>query len=611
MAKKKVKEDINYNLLNIIAPSGLELKKNSLVMSGGFGACLTISKYPTNVNYGWLARVTQIEGVTSKLEFAPTDSGFLIERCNEQIKELRNDLLTAKDESVRQAKEKGIEDIREMINRINQEGETVGYLTLVLLVMAETEKKLQERIKKVNSIVSALGGATRYLTFRQKEALRWVSPFGLEDTTITDFGGRNMPLSTFLGGYVNAASGINDGTGCMIGSSDDRKPIILDTWKRGGDRTNTNWFISGVSGVGKSATVKHIVSSEYALGAKIIFVDPEKEYIDMVHNLGGKVINCGGGKGGIINPLQVHPAPKIEKDEMGGEEGEKSQGTSDLALHFQTLRTFHKLYQTLTKTENAELERVLEGTYKRFGITWETDVSNLKPTEFPIYSDLYEDLEKEYKENPSDELKQLLGKFRSIAKGSDQFIFNGHTDINLDTDIIDLDISSLLESDETVLRSQFHNINSYVWKFIAKNREENIINGKDEKVLYIVDEGHLLVDEKNPEALIFMKNVAKRIRKYNGGIMFITQSVIDILSPEIRRYGQAIIDSACYKFIMGTDGQNLKETKELFDLTEAEESLLVSKQRGRGILFVGSNRIAARIEIPDEFLRIMGNAGGK
>ncbi|HIS62180.1 MAG TPA: AAA family ATPase [Candidatus Scybalomonas excrementigallinarum] len=609
MAKKKVKEDINYNLLNIIAPSGLEFKKNSLVMSGGFGACLTISKYPTNVDYGWLAKVTQIEGVTSKLEFAPTDSGFLIERCNEQIKELKNDLLTAKDESVRQAKEKGIKDIQEMIYRINQEGETVGYLTLVLLVMAETEKKLQERIKKVNSIIASLGGATRYLTFRQKEALRWVSPFGLEDTTITDFGGRNMPLSTFSGGYVNAASGINDGTGCMIGSSEDKKPIILDTWKRGGDRTNTNWFISGVPGVGKSATVKHITESEYALGAKLIFVDPEKEYIDMVKNLGGKVINCGGGKGGIINPLQVQPAPRIDKEEM--KEAEKVHGTSDLALHFQTLRTFHKLYQDLTKTENAELERVLEGTYKRFGITWETEVAHLKPTDFPIYSDLYEDLEKEYKENPSEELKQLLGKFRSIAKGADQFIFNGYTDIELDTDIIDLDISALLEADETILRSQFHNINSYVWNFIAKNREQNIVYGKDERVLYIVDEGHLLVDEKNPEALIFLKNVAKRIRKYNGGIIFTTQSMVDILSEKIKKYGQAIIDSACYKFIMGTDGQNLKETKELFDLTEAEESLLVSKQRGRGILFVGSNRIAARIEIPDEFLRIMGNAGGK
>lgn len=601
MSKKNI-DDINFNLLNIISPSGLEFKKNSLIMSGGFGACITISRYPSNVDFGWLAKVTQIEGVTSKIEFTPTDTGTLVERCNEQIKELKNDLLSVKEESIRIEKEKAIDDIREMILRINQNGETVGYVTLVFLIMAETEDKLQERIKKVNSTIAALGGATRFLTFRQKEALKWVSPFGLEDDIITDFGGRNMPLSTFLGGYLNSANGLNDGVGFMFGSSVDKKPIILNTQKRGGDRTNANWFISGVSGVGKSATVKHIVLSEYALGTKIIFVDPEKEYIDMVLNLGGKVINCGGGKGGIINPLQILPAPQIEKEE--------GQGTSDLSLHFQTLRTFHKLYQDLTKTENAELERVLEKTYKRFNITWETDVSNLTPTDFPIYSNLYEDLQKEYEENPTDELKQLLGKFRSIAKGSDQFIFNGYTDIDFDTDIIVLDISSLLESDETVLRAQFHNINSYVWKFIAQNREKNIA-GKDERVLYVVDEGHLLVDEKNPEALIFMKNVAKRIRKYNGGIIFITQSVIDVLSPEIRRYGQAIIDSACYKFIMGTDGQNLKETKELFDLTEAEETLLVAKQRGRGVLFVGSNRIAARVEIPDEFLRVMGNAGGK
>ena len=39
-------------------------------------------------------------------------------------------------------------------------------------------------------------------------------------------------------------------------------------------------------------------------------------------------------------------------------------------------------------------------------------------------------------------------------------------------------------------------------------------------------------------------------------------------------YGQAILDMACYKVLMGADGQNLEEMKELYKLTEAEEDLM-------------------------------------
>ena len=58
--------------------------------------------------------------------------------------------------------------------------------------------------------------------------------------------------------------------------------------------------------------------------------------------------------------------------------------------------------------------------------------------------------------------------------------------------------------------------------------------------------------------------------------MFITHSVVDILDPAVKRYGQAIIDNACYKLIMGTDGKNLKETQDLFKLSDREVTVLAS-----------------------------------
>lgn len=567
---------------------------------------MIVTGYPQNPDYGWLAKITQIEGTTASIEFEPTDSGNLVMRCNEQIRALKNDLTTEKDESIIQAKERAVEDLKSMITRIDQDGEIVGYVTVVLLIQAFFEKQLEERVRKVENIIGTFGGNIRPLTFKQKEGLSCVAPYGQFDRKVKNIGERNMPLSTFIGGFANASSGLNDMIGYSIGRSSDGKPIILDTWRRGDDRTNSNWFISGIPGVGKSATVKNICFREYALGAKIIFLDPEREYIDFTKNIGGKIINCGGGEGGRINPLQVRCVPKLDseegEDELFKDEG---NGMSELALHFQFLRTFHRIYKKgISDSQISELERVLEKTYERFGITWDTEISNLKPKDFPVYLDFYEDLEKELEQDKENkEIKKLLTLFRSIAKGADAYIFNGHTDIEFDTDVIDLDISSLLEGDPNILRSQFHNINSFAWQFSTNDREE--------KVLYVVDEGYLIVDPENPEALIFVKNYSKRIRKYGGGILFITHSVVDVLDEAVRRHGQSLIDTACYKFIMGTDGKNLKETVDLFDLTEQEQGLLLAKKRGWGLLFAGSSRLTTIIEIPEKFLSLMGTAGGK
>lgn len=601
--------NVNQNILNIITPTGLEFKKTSLMVGENFAKCITLSRYPTNPDYGWLSTITAIEGTTASIEFKPTESGPLIERCNEQIKQYTIDLNATKlEESVKQKKQKAIDDIKAMIKRIDQDGEVVGYVNIILLIQASTEEKLEERYKKVISIIATFGGSTRVLTFYQKDAYQCVAPYGIPKEYLEDIGGRNMPFSTFIGGFVNSSSGINDGNGYLLGKSDKGKPIIINTWKRGGDRTNGNWFITGVPGIGKSATTKDIIFLEYALGAKIIILDPEREFVDPVKNLKGKVINCGGGKGGRINPLQVRPAPKIESDDDEDDEDyykDEGKGTSDLALHFQTLRTFIKLYKSsISELEITKLEEILEGTYKRFNIEWDTDIKKLKPEDFPIFSDLYEDILKEYEENKNDEvLKNLVAYFRSIAIGADSFIFNGHTDIDFNTEIIDLDISNLLEGDENILKAQTHNINSWVWQQISRDRKE--------KIIYVLDEGYLIVDPDNPQAIKFVKNVSKRIRKYNGGLIFITHSVVDVLDPAVKRYGQAIVDNACFKFIMGTDGKNLEETKELFNLTEAEVSLLSSKQRGKGLLFAGSSRIAAKIEISEKFLQLMGTAGGK
>ena len=102
---------------------------------------------------------------------------------------------------------------------------------------------------------------------------------------------------------------------------------------------------------------------------------------------------------------------------------------------------------------------------------------------------------------------------------------------------------------------------------------------RDERVLLICDEAYLMIDQKVPQSLAYLRNVMKRARKYEAALGIISHSVIDFLSESIKQYGQALLDILCYKLLMGTDGPNLKETAKLYDLTEAEQELLLARKR--------------------------------
>jgi len=62
---------------------------------------------------------------------------------------------------------------------------------------------------------------------------------------------------------------------------------------------------------------------------------------------------------------------------------------------------------------------------------------------------------------------------------------------------------------------------------------------------------------------------------------------------------------------MGTDDPNLKETTNLYDLTEAEQELLLAKKRGHALFMVGAKRLHINFEIPYYKMEYMGKAGGR
>ncbi len=94
----------------------------------------------------------------------------------------------------------------------------------------------------------------------------------------------------------------------------------------------------------------------------------------------------------------------------------------------------------------------------------------------------------------------------------------------------------------------------------------------------------------------------KDVENIIGAICIISHSVVDFLDTSVKMYGQAILDMACYKILMGSDGQNLEEMKVLYKLTEAEYDLIYARQMGVALFMAGTSRLSVKFDIfPYEF----------
>ena len=209
--------------------------------------------------------------------------------------------------------------------------------------------------------------------------------------------------------------------------------------------------------------------------------------------------------------MQIKDVPLDDDEEKEKVFKDEGKGLGAMALHFQSLRTFFKLlFPELTSIQVALLEETLEELYNSFDIYWNTDISSFKNIDFPIMYDLYELINKKTKNVYGNAKKQdyeiLQSLIRTIAVGADSALFNGYTSIQTKTNFVCLDTHNLQNASERVKKAQYFNILTYCWELMSKDREE--------KTMLVCDEAYLLIDPQVPQSLVFLRNIAKRCRKY-------------------------------------------------------------------------------------------------
>lgn len=606
---KKDATGVTRSFKERIAPTGLKIGEKDLILGDSYISIVTLRSYPSLVNVGWLGAVANVEHTRMVMSISPMDTFEISNTLKKSISEVKSKMININDYNDQIILNNQMQDYVELVNRIDREHEKFSLLTVNFLCYGETREQLEKTKKELKATLSAYGLGGSDLMFEQERAFKMCLPIMYNELE-KNFG-LPMPMMTVASSFPFIFQNLqDDGDSIMLGNDALGSLLFFDLWKRTNKRNNSNAVIVGKSGSGKSTAIKKLIRGAWCRGSKIIIIDPEREYKDFCNSVGGCWIDAGTGigKSGIINPLEVrHGADESDDD--------SKNTTNDLSRHFQTFRTFIKYYlQDLTAYELTKIEEILIEVYKDKGIDFDTDLSKLESKDYPIMEDLYhkvvEKLKQARAEKDARDVISSLEKISSMLKratiGADSRLFNGISTISVDkdTDFIVLDIHSLVDSDDTILRTQFFNILSWCWNEISRDRSEPVI--------LVCDESHLLIDPKNPDGADFLKKCTKRCRKYNSAVWTITQNFIDYTADGLERYGQVIIDNSTYLLVMAQGQREIESVQKMMNLSESEVQFLLTASKGQGLFVIGQDtRMPIQIHLREEEKLLFGNAGGR
>lgn len=607
---KKDATTINRSFKERIAPKGLKFNEKDFVIGDAYASIVTIISYPSMVNVGWLGAVANVPHTRMVMSISPSDTQEISNTLKRSISDLKSKMLNINDYNDQILFNNQMQDLVELVNRVDREHEKFSVLTVNFFCYGSSKDEMEKTKKELKATLTAYGLYGTDLMFEQERSLKMCLPTMYKD--MEKQYGLTIPMMTIASSFPFVFQGLqDDGDSIMVGNDALGGLIFFDLWKRTNKRNNSNAVIIGKSGSGKSTLIKKLIRGAWCRGSKVIVIDPEREFKDLCNNVGGCWVDCGTGSEGIINPLEVRRSTADNEDDKEGQ----NIINNDLSKHFQTFRTFIKYYlQDLTAYELTKIEEILLDVYKDKGITFETDLSKLSSEDYPIMQDLYnkvkENLDKAKVSQESKSVIDSLEKICSLLKrstiGADSRLFNGVSSIKVDkdNDFIVLDINSLVDSDDTILKTQFFNILSWCWNEISKNRNEQVI--------LVCDESHLLIDPNNKDGIDFLKRTSKRIRKYNGSLWTISQNLADYCSAGLERYGQVIIDNSAYIMIMAQGQKEIDSVQQMMKLSESEMQFLTTASRGQGLFVISQDtRLPIQVKLRKEEKELFGNGGGR
>ncbi len=588
---KNLKDD---ELLAWVKPKEIVFHANKYKVDGTEAAVLAVSEYPLRVKNAWGADLFNIPNTKVVMRIKPVDKFKAIRRIDKCIGEMETKRIISNKASEANSAETHRQTMDELLNALQTENESLFDVTLTVTAYNYIGNENYKKSARRSMLTGNFRPSTLYGL--QIEGFKSASVSPLSTLKSQE---RGINSSSLAATFPFVRTFAMDNGGIMLGENNKSGfPFIFNLWKRGNLYQNSNAFVIGKSGSGKSYFLKNLIINEWSNGTRIILLDPEAEYLALTRNLYGNVINVGNAREGRINPFHIY--------KILTEDGTPADSKVTFNTHLKMLESFFKIVLADAPLDVIELiNNLVVETYERMGITENTDCSAFPADYYPLFSDLLETLQSKDREK-MDALTQRDMRtaelyLKKFVNGRYSDIWNAPSTLQVNANLIDFDFQSLFANKNNVVaNAQMLLVFRFIEQEVINAREQNK-NGANLRTLIIADEAHLYIDPKFPIALDFFYSMSKRIRKYNGSFIPATQNIADWnANEELRGKTSAIIKNSQYTFIFKLSAPDMKDVLDIYKTGDSfnptEQCMIISAVTGQAF-FVGSTELRACVRI--------------
>jgi hypothetical protein len=333
--------------------------------------------------------------------------------------------------------------------------------------------------------------------------------------------------------------------GLVLGrSSATGSPVLVDPFDQR-RHANANIGVFGHSGAGKTYLLSALAMGALGRGVQVYVIDPEHEYGGLARLFGGVDVPLALGSGHALNVLELRPSRGRDESWVGP----AAADAVDLCA---------TICGGLDEAERALVEAAVRAAYGE--------------VEQPLLRDVADRLARR---------SRIATVLRRWVDGSLGQIFSAPTNIDLDAPIV---VFGMRELREEMVAPVHFLLAEALWARIKR---------RDHRRMLVVDELGLLFED--PTIRRFVVGLARRIRKYDGSLVFATQNPGDLLSSD---QGRVVATNPALLFLGAQRPGEAAVLQEAFHLSSRQRTSLETARRGQFLVAAGSDRLAVQVQAP-------------